>query len=59
MAIIWLGALFVACGILYMACAAIFRGRLSDLHSVQGKRTLEPMHRGLGFAPQHSADSTW
>jgi hypothetical protein len=46
------GALFVTCGILYMAGAAIYRGRLTDAHSSSGEPsglTLEPRHRGLRF----------
>jgi len=47
---VWLGALLVICGILYMALAAIFRGRSSDpdLSSVRTE-TLEPTRPGLRF----------
>jgi hypothetical protein len=47
-----IGALLVACGIVYMATAAIFRGRMSDPHASPAKRTgptLEPRHAGMGF----------
>lgn len=47
---IWLGAVLVICGILYMALAAIFRGRLSDPHlSSEHTETLEPTAPGLRF----------
>lgn len=46
----WLGVLLTICGVLYMAGAAIFRGRLSNPHSTPtGVRTLEPSRRGLRF----------
>ena len=46
----WLGALLIVGGVLYMAGAAIFRGRLSDPHTTPaGVRTLEPSRRGLRF----------
>jgi hypothetical protein len=46
----WLGALLIVGGVLYMAGAAIFRGRLSDPHTTPaGVRTLEPPRRGLRF----------
>jgi hypothetical protein len=47
-----LGALLFIGGVVYMAWAAIGRGRMSDPASNPsdaGKRTLEPRHRGLGF----------
>jgi hypothetical protein len=47
-----LGALLLVGGLVYMARAAIHRGRMSDPAANQndaGKRTLEPGHRGLGF----------
>ena len=45
-----IGALLLLCGVVYMAGAAIYRGRMSDPHSnPNGPRTLEPRHRGLGF----------
>ena len=47
-----IGALLILCGLVYMAWAAIRRGRMSDPASNPadaGKRTLEPRHRGLGF----------
>jgi hypothetical protein len=45
------GALLFIAGVVYMAAAAINRGRLSDPYSdpEQRVRTLEPRHRGLGF----------
>lgn len=47
---IWLGAVLVICGILYMALATIFRGRLSDPHlSSVRTETLEPTQRSLRF----------
>ena len=46
----WLGVLLIVGGVLYMAGAAIFRGRLSDPHTTPaGIRTLEPSRRGLRF----------
>jgi hypothetical protein len=47
-----IGALLVACGILYMAVAAIYRGRLTDPHASPGDPagpTLEPRRHGMGF----------
>lgn len=47
-----IGALLVACGVVYMAIAAIFRGRMTDAHSSPGDPagpTLEPRRAGLGF----------
>ena len=47
-----IGALLVTCGVLYMAGAAIFRGRMSEPHPFPrelGGPTLEPRHRGLGL----------
>lgn len=48
MVTIWLGAGLVICGVLYMALAAIFRDRLSDLRTAS-TRTLEPTRPGLRF----------
>lgn len=46
----WIGALFIIGGVLYMAGAAIFRGRMSDPHvTPTGVRTLEPSRRGVRF----------
>ena len=46
-----IGALLVLCGVVYMAGAAIYRGRMSDPHFNPNDtaRTLEPRHRGLRF----------
>lgn len=47
-----LGALLLLGGLVYMAGAAINRGRMSDPTANPndaGKRTLEPRHRGVGF----------
>jgi hypothetical protein len=47
-----LGALMVLAGVVYMAWAAIRRGRMSDPTpnpNEAGKPTLEPRHRGVGF----------
>ena len=47
-----IGALLVLAGLVYMAAAAIYRGRLSDDRpnpTDTADRTLEPRHRGLGF----------
>ena len=42
-----IGALLLFCGVVYLAGAAIYRGRMSDPHSnVAGTRTLEPRRRG-------------
>ncbi|MBA3446412.1 MAG: hypothetical protein H0T56_02165 [Pseudaminobacter sp.] len=52
MLIISLGALLFVGGIVYMAGAAIWRGRLSDpspTPSATANTTLEPTHRGMGF----------
>ena len=47
---IWLGAVLVVCGIVYMALAAIFRGRLSDRRFSSARtKTLEPARPGLRF----------
>jgi hypothetical protein len=46
------GALLVTCGLLYMAGAAIYRGRMTEPHSSPrdlAGLTLEPRHRGLRF----------
>jgi hypothetical protein len=48
MVTILLGALLVVSGMLYMALAAIFRGRLSDPHLLSvATETLEPTRPGL------------
>lgn len=47
-----IGALLLFGGIVYMAAAAIWRGRMSDPNRNPGDTTdvtLEPRHRGLGF----------
>ena len=47
-----IGAILLLGGLVYMAWAAINRGRMSDPTANPndaGKRTLEPRHRGLGF----------
>jgi len=46
-----IGALLIVCGVVYMARAAIYRGRMSDPHFNPNDtgRTLEPRHRGLRF----------
>ena len=47
-----LGALMVLAGLVYMAWFAIRRGRMSDSSVTPndaGKRTLEPLRRGVGF----------
>jgi dipeptide/tripeptide permease len=47
---IWLGAVLVVCGVLYMALAAIFRGRMSDARVPSARtETLEPARPGLRF----------
>jgi hypothetical protein len=45
------GALLLLAGIVYMAGAAIYRGRMSDPHidPREDAPTLEPRHRGLRF----------
>lgn len=47
--IMWFGALLVLCGVVMLALAAIYRGRLSDSHAdpIAG-RTLEPRRGGVG-----------
>ncbi len=50
MLVIWIGALLVIGGMLYLASQAIWRGRLSgEGRSSVGSRTLEPPRRGVGF----------
>jgi hypothetical protein len=47
-----IGALLVACGVVYMAIAAIFRGRMTEPHSTPRDGTgptLEPRRAGMGF----------
>ena len=46
-----IGALLILGGIVYMASAAISRGRMSDPHidPSDDAPTLEPRHRGLRF----------
>ena len=46
-----LGAMLIFAGVVYMAGAAIYRGRMSDPHidSREHVPTLEPRHRGLRF----------
>jgi hypothetical protein len=45
-----IGALFVFCGLLYMAGIAVYRGQMSEPHSSNGESAgLEPRHRGLRF----------
>ena len=49
---VWIGAVLVICGVVYMARMAIFRGDLSGPHAPAydpGSVTLEPFHRGLRF----------
>ena len=52
MPVIWLGALFVLVGLLYMMAQPIWRGRLSDAtrrFSRVPRDTLEPRRPGAGF----------
>ena len=51
MLLIWLGAVSVLGGVLFMAAQAIWRGRLSGRRSRSQWRsdTLEPQERGSGF----------
>ncbi|MDR6635972.1 hypothetical protein J2X72_004786 [Phyllobacterium sp. 1468] len=45
-----IGALFVFCGLLYMAGIAVYRGKMSEPHSRNGESAgLEPPHRGMRF----------
>lgn len=46
-----IGALLILCGVVYIAGAVIYRGRMSDPHlnPRDPARTLEPRHRGLRF----------
>jgi hypothetical protein len=47
-----IGALLILCGVVFMAGAAVYRGRMSDPHPNPhdtAAPTLEPRHRGLGF----------
>jgi hypothetical protein len=51
MMLIWVGALLMFSGVLFIAAQAIFRGRLSGRRSRSGvaSDTLEPRRRGGGF----------
>jgi hypothetical protein len=51
MLLIWVGALLIFGGVLFMAAQPIFRGRLSGRRSRSGvaSDTLEPRQRGGGF----------
>ena len=50
MTLIWLGALLVFVGVLYMALQPIWRGRLSGRTRLRsGPNTLEPEEPGSGF----------
>jgi len=52
MLVIWLGALLVVSGVLFLAAQAIWRGRLSDprrSRSAVPGATLEPKRPGGGF----------
>jgi hypothetical protein len=57
MLVIWLGALFVIGGVLFMAAQPIWRGRLSDARRTSSAvprdtlepHTLEPRKPGAGF----------
>jgi drug/metabolite transporter (DMT)-like permease len=52
MLVIWLGALLVFVGVLFMAAQPIWRGQLSGRRSrseVVGANTLEPRTPGAGF----------
>jgi hypothetical protein len=57
MLVIWLGALFVLGGLLFMAAQPIWRGRLSDARRTSSAaprdtlepHTLEPRRPGAGF----------
>ena len=57
MLVIWLGALFVLGGLLFMAAQPIWRGRLSDARRISSAvardtlepHTLEPRRPGAGF----------
>jgi hypothetical protein len=52
MLVIWLGALFVLGGVLFMAAQPIWRGRLSEARRRRSSAvpdTLEPRRPGAGF----------
>ena len=52
MLVIWLGALFVIGGLLFMAYQSIWRGRFSDAKRTSSEvphDTLEPRRPGAGF----------
>ena len=52
MLVIWLGALFVLGGLLFMAAQPIWQGRLSDAKRTspgKPRDTLEPRRPGAGF----------
>ena len=47
-----IGALLVFCGLLYMAGAALYRGRMTEPHASRRDSaglTLEPRRQGMGF----------
>jgi hypothetical protein len=55
MLVIWLGALFVLGGLLFMMAQPIWRGRLSDAKRTSPgvpRDTLEPRRPGAGFTPK-------
>jgi hypothetical protein len=58
MLVIWLGALLVIIGVLFLATQAIWRGRLSgqSASSPAPAGTLEPPRRGMRFL---GLDSNW
>jgi hypothetical protein len=52
MFVIYLGALFVLCGVLFMAAQPLWRGRLSAARRISSEipgATLEPRHPGAGL----------
>lgn len=50
MLVIWIGALLVIGGMVYLASQAIWRGRLSgEGRTSAGTGTLEPPNRSVGF----------
>ena len=56
---VWIGAVLVICGVVYMARVAIFLGDLSAPHATAydpGAVTLEPERRGLRFV---GLQATW
>jgi len=50
MLVVWIGALLIVCGVIFMAIQAIRRGRLSEAKQTRSSgATLEPQRPGAGL----------